>query len=650
MLTHRLKNYLKKINKKFPTAVLWVAVPAYIISKSIANIILFLELFLNRVRTLIERLNRKLQGKTAVIVDELKAKLSFLTGRPDDAHLANYNKYLKHLKYITSELPFNPKISIIMPVYKVKIEHLQEAIESVIAQTYENWELCIVDDHSQDENIHNLLRGYKTRFPEKIRCQFETTNHHISEASNIALRLSTGDYLSFLDHDDRLYPQALGEVVRYINLFNSPDILYSDERNISAVGELQNLPFYKPDFSPFLHLAVNYTTHFSTYSRNIYEKIGGLRKGFEGSQDHDFMLRATEASDKKVVHIPLLLYQWRIHPGSSAQGIENKSYAKDAGIKAVSEALHRRNIPGNVGWDAFTQRYRLHLDILGNPKVSILIPNKNSPQILKRCLDSIFSKTQYKNYEVIVADNQSDNTQVFALYKTMQEKHSNFSVVKADFPFNFGKINNVAAKEAKGDFLVFLNNDTEVITESWMEELLMYAQQPNIAAVGPKLLFDDGTIQHAGISTFGRMIAGHPGVGLPEWSNDRYNLYNTPREVIGVTAACMMVKKETFIQLGSFDEKWCPNGWGDVDFCLNAYDKGFTHIYTPYAKLFHSESKTRGVSLELFEHEYLLHKYGHLLLNDPYSNHNLAEGAKLEIHGTRVFDLSKRDFARYIKV
>jgi GT2 family glycosyltransferase len=535
-----------------------------------------------------------------------------------------------------------------MPVYKVKTQHLIEAIDSVIAQTYGDWELCIVDDHSEDEKIHRILQEYQKRFPEKIKCQFEKINHHISEASNIALKMSTGSYISFLDHDDRLYPNALGEVVRYINLYQNPDILYSDERNISENGEIQNLPFYKPDFSPFLHLSVNYTTHFSTYSRKIYEKIGGLRRGFEGSQDHDFMLRATEATDKEIVHIPFLLYQWRIHPGSSAQGIENKSYAIDAGIKAVSEALHRRKMPGKVGWDTYTQRYRLHLDINGSPKISILIPNKNSPVLLKKCLNSIFEKSTYENFEIIVIDNQSDNQNLQELYSTYLKQYSNFKVVEANFPFNFAKINNLGTSVSTGEYLIFLNNDTEVITNNWIEELLMFAQQPKIGTVGAKLLFEDHTIQHAGIGTFGRMIAGHPGVGLPALSNERYNLYNTVREVIAVTAACMMIKRKSFEDIGMFDEKWCPNGWGDVEFGLRAHEKGYQSIFTPYATLYHSESKTRGVSIEFFEHEYLMNRYPALLLNDPYSNHNLAQNSGFEIHDTRRFELHNRDFVRYL--
>lgn len=564
-------------------------------------------------------------------------------------HLRAYGKYLDHLKYITSEMAIQPKISIIMPVYKVDTRYLIEAIESVLAQTYENWELCIVDDHSNSSSIERLLVNYQERFPKKIKLRLEKINRHISETSNIALDLSSGEYIAFLDHDDRLYPNALGEVVRHINLHQEPDILYSDERNTNSFGDPCHLPFFKPDFSPYLHLSVNYTTHFSVYSRSVYEKIGGLRKGYEGSQDHDFMLRACEQTEKPVVHIPYVLYQWRIHPLSSAAGIENKSYAIEAGIKAVSDALIRRDIKGHVGWDSYTQRYRLNLSIVGNPKVSIIIPNKNNPDVLSRCVNSIFKKTTYKNFEVIVIDNGSEDPRVFEFLNKTKKEKSNFSHLSEKSPFNFGKLNNIAADHAKGDYLLFLNNDTEVITPEWIEEMLMFAQQAKVAAVGPKLLFEDGTIQHAGIRTFGRMIAGNAGVGEPELSNSYCHFYNTVREVAAVTAACLLIKREIFYSAGKFDTIWCPNGWGDVEFCLRLLKLGFYNLFTPYAKLYHCESKTRGITVELFERDYLLKKYSEVILNDPFSNINLNPIDNYSLDPMRDFDLSNAEMLYFME-
>jgi O-antigen biosynthesis protein len=571
------------------------------------------------------------------------AKLYFnhCTEMPNESSHA-FLKYLKGLSYIVEEMDYKPKISIILPVYKVKLDYLKEAIDSVFAQTYKKWELCIVDDHSQSRDIEKLLESYQTRDPARVKICLEKENHHISISSNIAIGMASGDYIAFLDHDDRLFPNALGEVVRHINLKDKPDILYSDEMHINKLGDPGGV-YYKPDFSPVLHLSVNYTTHFSVYSSKMVNKLGGLRKGFEGAQDHDFMLRASEETHKEIVHIPYVLYQWRQHEESTASSINNKSYCVEAGIKALNDALKRREIKGKVVWNRQYSRYRPILDINGNPKVSIIIPSKDGYEDLKKCLESIFEKTTYSNFEVVLINHETKCRKALDLI-SLYSSRSNFIELKYSGKFNFGKMNNFAVDNTSGDYLLFLNNDTEVITPSWLEEFLVYAQMKNIGSVGAKLLYRNNTVQHAGMQLMGINIAGHCGHGEDRESTTGCLQNNTVREVFGNTAACLMVSRAIFKEIGAFDEKWCPNGWGDVDFAIRLNQCGYSSIYTPYSELYHFESKTRGVSVEFFEHDYLIKKYGQFLLNDPYKNKNLLLTSGYDVSPHRKISPSKKFF------
>lgn len=532
-----------------------------------------------------------------------------------------FQAYYNHIRNSISELAIQPKISIIVPVYKVDLSFFYECLRSVEVQTYENWELCIVDDCSEDPNITSMIERFRDKHPHKVKCSTNPQNLHISLTSNAALALATGDYIGLLDHDDRLLPNALGEMVRAINLNNSPDILYSDECHIDSKG-VQESTYHKPSWSPLMHLSVHYTTHFSVFKTALVNKVGGFRQGFEGSQDHDLMLRLTEASEKPVVHVPMCLYQWRAHEGSTARDVKAKPYAAIAGEKAVREACARRGWPALVEFEPNTLHYRVKFQIKKpHELVSIIIPSKNSIDLIRPCVESIVSKSQYNNFEIIIVDHASDCEKVSGFYKEMKDKlGEKFRTVIYDGYFNFARMNNLGAKAAKGQYLLLLNNDTEVITEDWLEEMLRLAQLPEVGAVGPKLLFPDGKIQHAGLVGFGYHIAGHAGYMLKEDSGIYCQHLQTTHEVIGVTGACIMIKKSKYWKVGGLEEILLPNGFGDVDFCLKLRESGYSNVYVPYAKLFHKESPTRKKSFEFFERNYLINKWGKELLTDPYMN------------------------------
>ena len=561
--------------------------------------------------------------------------------------------YYKNLKSAVDRLPSQPKISVLIPVYKVRPEYFLDALLSVARQTYENWEVCVVDDASNDAEIIKIIEKFAQNHPGKVKWSVNSSNMHISHTSNNCLKLATGEFVALLDHDDRLYPNALGEVVRHINYHDNPDILYSDERVVDENGALLNHPFFKPDFSPFFHMSVNYTTHLSVYNRELVKKSGGFRPGFEGSQDHDLMLRMTELTEKPIVHINFCLYQWRAHRESTAGNPEAKPYAALAGEKAVSEAMVRRGQPGVAEWEPDTLHYRLRFDLPETlPLVSIVIPSKDGLKLIKECLRSVFCDSTYRNFEVVVMDNGTTDPECLKLFDHYSESYGGerFRVVKQPGSFNFAALNNSGAKHARGDYLILLNNDTSVISPGWIEEMLSFAQFEHIGAVGCKLLFEDNSIQHAGVLLTDRAIATHACTGRKKDTDIYMQISNTVHEVSAVTAACLMIKKEKYELVGGLDECWVPNGWGDVDFCLRLTEKGLTNLYTPYAQLYHFESPTRRQSLEYFEHHHLLARHGQKLLNDPFLNPSIMRDAHYSPNLNYVgFDLPEKSFQFFLR-
>jgi glycosyltransferase involved in cell wall biosynthesis len=536
--------------------------------------------------------------------------------------------YLRSLKNACTYLPYQPKISVIIPVYKVKPEYFRETLLSIAFQTYDNWEACIVDDCSGMPELTQIVEEFRAAYPDRVKYSVNHVNSHISVTSNHCLDLATGEYCALLDHDDRLLPNSLAEMVRAINWHDQPDVLYSDERTVNDEGWAFNSPFYKPDWSPIMHLAMNYTTHLTVYRTSLVRQVGGFRKGFEGSQDHDLMLRMTEATAKPVVHVPLCLYQWRAHEASTASGVDAKPYAAVAGEKAVREACIRRGRPAEVTFEPETSHYRVKFELKTPlPKVSIIIPSKNSFDQINTCLASIFGRSTYPHFEVVLVDNGSTDQRCFDLYSRYEkERPSAFRVVRDPRPFNFAAQNRAGVEASSGDYLVFLNNDTEVLTPDWIEELLRVAQFPEIGAVGCKLLYPDGQIQHAGILGAGRDIAVHAGLKLERNHNLYCQMLNTLHEAIAVTAACLMVAKSKYLEVQGFDELYLQNGYGDVDFCLKLREQGYSNLFSPYAVLTHFESKSRKAGLEEFEKQTMVAKWGRTLVSDPYLNPNINYG------------------------
>lgn len=563
-------------------------------------------------------------------------------------------RYYLGLGQSVRDLALRPKMSILLPIYKVEPRFLAEALMSVERQVYPDWELCAVDDASGDPRLAAMLEDFAKRHPGKVKFAQNATNGHISITSNRCLELATGEFTVLLDHDDRLYPHALAEIVRHLNLLGEPDVMYSDERMVDATGAPSGDPFHKPTWSPFLHLCMNYTTHLSCYRTALIREIGGFRTGFEGSQDHDLMLRAVEATKKPVGHVPFCLYQWRSHPASTAGNLENsvKPYAAAAGEKAVSEALARRGRPAKVAYVPATGHYRVTFAVQEpHPLVSIVIPSKDAPQLIRRCLESVVQLSTYENYEIVISDNGSSNPETLALYAEMKQKlGDSFRAHIEPGPFNFGLQVNKGVALARGPYVLLLNNDTEVITPEWIEEMLGLAQFPEVGAVGCKLLFADRRIQHAGVFLSAPKIAEHAGILCPEDDRRYWNMLGSMHEISAVTAACLLVSKAKYEEMGGLDAVYLPRGFGDVDFCLKLRERGLVNVYTPYAKLFHHESATRGVSIEYFECHYMRRVWGQQLATDPYRNPNLIDGPRYEVDGLSVdLDLSAAEFDFFLK-
>jgi GT2 family glycosyltransferase len=534
---------------------------------------------------------------------------------------------LQRMAETLSVLNYKPIISVIMPVFNPSERFLKEAIASVVNQVYPYWELCIADDASTQPYVKSILKEYAENYS-PIKVVFRAENGHISRASNSALEIATGEFVVFLDHDDVLTPDALYEVALLLNRHPKADMIYSDEDKIQEDGRLRE-PFFKPDWSPDTFLSRMYTAHLGIYRRSLVNEIGGLRVGYEGSQDYDFVLRLTEKT-KSIYHIPKILYHWRIHSDSTASSLENKTYAPNAAQKAVLDALHRRGESGRV-IPVPGGHHIVRYEIKDFKLVSIIIPTKNLGEILDKCLTSIFEKTQYPNYEVLVIDNGSTEAKTKAILNAWKAKEpSRFRCEIIDIPFNFSRINNLAVKSAKGEYLLFLNNDTEVLTPDWLDAMVEQAQRPSIGAVGALLLYPDNTIQHAGVVVSIGGVAGHSHKHFPANFHGYFNQIQTINNYLAVTGACLMCRREVFDAVGGLEEDLSV-AFNDVDFCLKIVEQGYKNIYLPHVVLYHYESKSRGYEntpekLVRFnkEIEYMQAKWQKFMKHDPCYNPNLT--------------------------
>ena len=519
-------------------------------------------------------------------------------------------KQTKRSKQQAAKLAYRPLISIVMPVYDPQPAWLREAIDSVRAQLYDRWELCIADDGSKRRAVRQLLEEYSgTDSRIKVTCLKK--NQGIVRASNAALALARGEFVGFLDHDDELKPDALFEVVRLLNERRDLDFIYSDEDKRDPSGRLVE-PFFKPDWSPDLLMSLNYVTHFSVFRKELVDSLGGLRTGFDGSQDYDLVLRVTEQTDR-IAHIPRPLYTWRKAPGSAAASVEAKDYAYRAARKALEGSLSRRGLRAEVEDGPFRGWYRVRYEIKDDPRVTIIIPTKDNLEMLRRCIESIEGKTTYKNYDILVIDNNSEKAETAEYLSKLR-----WPVVTYPHPFNFAKIVNFGARQSKSEFLLFLNNDTEVITPEWIEAMLEHGQRPDVAAVGARLLYPDGRVQHEGI------IIGLGGGSAGKIDHGGYfGLGQSIRNCSAVTAACMLTRSSVFWELGGFDEH-LRVAFNDVDYCLRAREKGYLITYTPFSTLYHQESATRGKLHPAKDEGFFRSRWGRPgEFRDPYYNPNL---------------------------
>lgn len=542
----------------------------------------------------------------------------------------NENWDAEAIKAEIAAFDYQPVISILMPVYNVEEKWLEKCIESVQNQFYPNWELCMADDHSTDESVRPLLEKYAAQ-DSRIKNVFRSENGHISKATNSALEIATGEFVALLDNDDELAPIALYEVAKRLNENANLDLIYSDEDKIDMTGKRFD-PAFKPDWSPDLLLGTNYISHLGVYRRSIMEKIGGFRVGYEGSQDYDLVLRFTEQTTaERIAHIPQILYYWRILPSSTAADQSTKSYAFDAGLKAVQDAINRRGIEATVQHAAGNGLYDVDYKVLSEDLVSVIIPTRNGYDDVKRCVDSIIEKTTYSNYEIILADNGSDQPEMQELYAGYKKQlDDRFIVESIDIPFNYSRINNLAAKVAKGKYLLFLNNDTEVITPEWMTKMVSFTQFERIGCVGAKLYYPNNTIQHAGVILGMGGAAGHGHHTFPRGDFGYFGKLEINVDYLAVTAACLMIRAKDFAELKGFDEELTV-AFNDVDLCLREYEKGHNNVWLHGVELYHFESQSRGYEntpekQARFEKEtkYMEDTWTSYIENDPYYNPNLT--------------------------
>ena len=521
---------------------------------------------------------------------------------------------------------YSPQISVVVPMYNTNEIFFKELIESIENQTYSNWELCLADgSESQNES---LKQYYEKN--EKIKYKFLNENKGISENTNKAIELATGEYIGFLDHDDLLSQDALFEMVKVINEKENAEFIYSDEDKINETGERFE-PYFKPDYSPETLVCNNYITHFVVVKKELVDKVGKLNSKFNGAQDFDFVLRATNEA-KEVFHISKILYHWRVHKSSTANVADAKPYAYEAGKRAVEAHLKRTGKKGIVeeGQDV-PGIYKIKYEIEGNPKVSILIPNKDNVNLLKTCIDSILKLTTYKNYEILIIENNSEKKETLEYYNEISKNEKVRIINSGIKEFNYSKIINFGVQNATGEFILQLNNDTKVLNSDWLENMVGYAQNKEIGAVGARLYYDDKTIQHAGIIVGLSGIAGNMLVNLPYGKHAYFGREAATRNVAAVTGACLLCRKELYEEVGFMDEEKFKVAFNDVDFCLKLLEKGYRNIYNPYSELIHYESKSRGYEYtkakeERFnkESENFKLKWKKYIDYDPYYNVNFT--------------------------
>ncbi len=529
-----------------------------------------------------------------------------------------------------NKFAYQPKISIVVPLYKTPQNYLDELITSIKAQTYSNWELCLSDGSGEDSPLKTILMKYEIE-DSRIKVVYNKVALQISENTNVALKIATGDYIAFADHDDVIAPNALYECVYELNVDSSIDMIYTDEDKIDMSGNEHFMPHFKSDFNIDMLRSTNYFCHLVVVKREVFEKVGLLNPEFDGAQDFDFVLRCVEVA-KNIKHISKILYHWRAHKDSTAENPESKDYAFKAGARAVQAHYDRVGIKATVEETRYKGIYRSKYILQEEPLISIVIPNKDHVEDLEKCISSLEKKSSYKNYEIIVVENNSTEKETFEYYKTLEEKYSRAKVVYWQGKgFNYPAINNYGVAQAKGDYILFLNNDTEIVNVDCLEELLGYCMRKDVGAVGARLYYEDGTIQHAGVVVGLGGVAGHAFLCCSKEDPGYFGRIHMAQNYSAVTAACIMVKKSVFEEIGGFDEKFAV-AFNDIDLCLKIREAGYLIVYNPYAELNHYESKSRGYEnteekIQRFNSEIALFESRwekFLEKGDPYYNPNLT--------------------------
>jgi GT2 family glycosyltransferase len=528
-----------------------------------------------------------------------------------------------------SGLARHPCISIVCPVYNTKPEWLIACVESVKNQYYPNWELILVDDASSKQDHFDLLKQYEVE-QNNIHVIYLKENCHISAATNAGIDIAIGEYVTFLDHDDELALNALYEVCKVVNQYPDAKIIYSDEDLMSEEG-VRVAPHFKSDWNLELLRAHNYVTHLCVYDKALVDKLGGMRLGYEGAQDYDLILRASSiTTDKQIHHISKILYHWRMVEGSTALSSGAKSYTTQAGFSALSDYLKNNNLDAKVEYsdrdNFYTVKYALPAEL---PLVSIIIPTRDGMEVLRPCIESLIEKTDYSNYEVVILDNGSEKEETLRFLEELSLK-SNFKIVRDGGGFNYSRINNKAVEYSEGDLVCLLNNDIEIIDKNWLKEMVSIAIREEVGCVGAKLLYPDGTIQHAGVILGLGGYAAHSHRGLDGNAPGYFCRAQLRQQLSSVTGACLLIRREAYNEVNGMDESF-QVAYNDVDFCLRIQALGYQNIYTPFATLLHHESKTRGaddspMKTQRFDQEkaLLLTRWSEIIKNDPFYNINLT--------------------------
>lgn len=523
-----------------------------------------------------------------------------------------------------------PKLSVVIPAYQTPERFLKEMIDSILSQTYENWEVCVANGGRTGDRVDKVMSAYAKADP-RLRFVNLNDNLGISENTNAAIAMADGDYIVLADHDDTIPPHAFYEVVKAVNEAPATDVLYSDEDKLDMDGGALFDPHFKPDFNPDLLTSVNYISHLFVVKRELLARVGGLRNEFDGAQDYDFILRCTEQAGR-IHHIPKVLYHWRCHQDSTASNPESKLYAFDAGARAIMAHYERLGIKAakvlkGVDYGIYHTVFKLQ----EQPLISVIIPSKDHHRDLDLCLRSLLERASYRNLEFIIIENNSTKPETWDYYQLIQKEFANVRVVQWEREFNYSAINNYGATFAKGKYLLFLNNDTEIISPGLFEELLGFCQREDVGVVGARLLYEDNTIQHAGVVIGFGGIAGHTFIGLHEAENSYFHRAMCAQNYSAVTAACMMTKKTVFETVGGFTEELAV-AFNDIDYCMKVRALGKLVVYAPYAAMHHYESKSRGLEdtpekVARFNREIRIFadRWPDILkMGDPYYNPNLT--------------------------